>query len=70
MVVQNKIDVSVAVAIENGLITPIVFNADQLGLYEINQSVKTLADKAKKNTLKPEEFQGMCRTNRHSTNVW
>jgi len=56
--VQNTIDISVAVAIENGLITPIVFDADQLGLYEINQSVKALADKAKKNMLKPDEYQG------------
>jgi len=57
-VVQKNIDIAVAVAIDNGLITPIVFGANKMGLQEISQTVSTLAQKAKKNTLKPEEFQG------------
>jgi len=55
---QKKIDVSVAIAIQDGLITPIIFGANNQGLLAINQSVKTLQEKAKKGTLKPEEYQG------------
>eukprot|EP00357_Protocruzia_adherens_P037074 CAMPEP_0115030398 /NCGR_PEP_ID=MMETSP0216-20121206/37765_1 /TAXON_ID=223996 /ORGANISM="Protocruzia adherens, Strain Boccale" /LENGTH=381 /DNA_ID=CAMNT_0002407551 /DNA_START=204 /DNA_END=1349 /DNA_ORIENTATION=+ len=56
---QNKtIDISVAVATEGGLITPIVKAADQLTLQEISASVRDLATRGKKNKLLPEEFQG------------
>lgn len=52
-------DVSVAVSTERGLITPIVFNADQKGLIEISNDVKTLAKKAREGKLQPQEFQVM-----------
>jgi len=52
------VDVSVAVATEGGLITPIVKGADALGLTAINGKVKELAGRARLNKLKPEEFQG------------
>ncbi|TWB79845.1 pyruvate dehydrogenase E2 component (dihydrolipoamide acetyltransferase) [Nitrospirillum amazonense] len=52
------VDVSVAVATDGGLITPIVKNADQKGLATISAEVKSLAAKAKEGKLKPEEFQG------------
>jgi pyruvate dehydrogenase E2 component (dihydrolipoamide acetyltransferase) len=52
------VDVSVAVATEGGLITPIVKGADKLGLVGINERVKDLASRARANRLKPEEFQG------------
>jgi pyruvate dehydrogenase E2 component (dihydrolipoamide acetyltransferase) len=51
-------DVSVAVAIEGGLITPVVREAETKGLIEISQEMKTLASKAREGKLKPEEFQG------------
>ncbi len=51
-------DISVAVAIEGGLITPIVRDADQKGLVEISVEMKTLAARARERKLKPEEFQG------------
>ncbi len=54
----NNVDVSVAVATEGGLITPIVRNADQKSLAQISTEMKTLAGKARKGTLKPEEYQG------------
>jgi pyruvate dehydrogenase E2 component (dihydrolipoamide acetyltransferase) len=54
----NNIDISVAVAIDGGLITPIVKNADQKSLAAISGEVKDLAGRARKGTLKPEEFQG------------
>jgi len=54
----NNVDVSVAVATEGGLITPIVKNADQKSLPAISNEMKDLAGRARKNLLKPEEFQG------------
>lgn len=44
-------DVSVAVATEGGLITPIIFSAQNLGLADISASMKTLAKKARENKL-------------------
>jgi pyruvate dehydrogenase E2 component (dihydrolipoamide acetyltransferase) len=54
----NNVDISVAVAIDGGLITPIVRNADQKSLIQISGEMKELAKKAKEGKLKPEEFQG------------
>ena len=53
-------DVSVAVAIEDGLVTPIVRNADGKGLAEISAEVKELAGRARAKPmgLAPEEYQG------------
>ncbi|KAI0173182.1 Dihydrolipoyllysine-residue acetyltransferase [Hypoxylon sp. FL1284] len=54
----NTVDVSVAVATPNGLITPIVTGVEARGLESISNKVKELAKKARDNKLKPEEFQG------------
>ena len=54
----KDIDVAVAVAIEGGLLTPIVKNADQKGLAEISVEMKDLASRAKDGKLTPEEYQG------------
>lgn len=54
----NNVDVSVAVATDGGLITPIVRNADQKTLAAISTEMKDLAKRARENKLKPEEFQG------------
>jgi pyruvate dehydrogenase E2 component (dihydrolipoamide acetyltransferase) len=51
-------DVSVAVAIPGGLITPIVKGAYHKGLVQISREMKDLAARAKERKLKPEEFQG------------
>ena len=56
--VYEDIDVSVAVAIKGGIITPIVQNTDQKSLLTISQEIKTLTARAKGNKLAPEEFQG------------
>jgi pyruvate dehydrogenase E2 component (dihydrolipoamide acetyltransferase) len=58
MIQYNSIDISVAVAIEGGLITPIVRNADVKGLAAISSEVKELAGRAKEGKLMPEEYQG------------
>jgi len=54
----KAIDVSVAVATEGGLITPIIRNTDIKGLAEISNEMKDLAARARDGKLKPEEFQG------------
>jgi len=54
----NSCDISVAVATDNGLITPIVFGAEKKGLSSINSEVATLAAKARDGKLQPHEFQG------------
>ncbi|KAI2633575.1 Dihydrolipoyllysine-residue acetyltransferase [Hypomontagnella submonticulosa] len=54
----NTVDVSVAVATPNGLITPIVTGVEARGLESISAKVKELAKKARENKLKPEEYQG------------
>ncbi len=58
MVLFDDVDISVAVAIADGLITPIVRKADQKGLAAISNEMKDLAARAKTGKLKPEEFQG------------
>ncbi|XP_046374636.2 dihydrolipoyllysine-residue acetyltransferase component of pyruvate dehydrogenase complex, mitochondrial-like [Haliotis rufescens] len=54
----NSVDVNIAVATDNGLITPIVFRADVKGLSQICQDVAVLAAKAREGRLQPQEFQG------------
>ena len=54
----RSVDVSVAVALPAGLITPIVHNADNKGLATISNEMKDLAARARDGKLKPEEFQG------------
>ncbi len=58
IVQYNNVDISVAVAIEGGLITPIVKNADQKSVVTISNEMKDLASRAKTGKLAPEEFQG------------
>jgi pyruvate dehydrogenase E2 component (dihydrolipoamide acetyltransferase) len=58
MVLFDDVDISVAVAIPDGLITPIVRRADQKGLSTISREMKDLAGRARAGKLKPEEFQG------------
>jgi pyruvate dehydrogenase E2 component (dihydrolipoamide acetyltransferase) len=54
----EDVDLSIAVAIPDGLITPIIRKADQLGLAAISAAMKDLGARAKSGKLKPEEFQG------------
>lgn len=51
-------DISVAVALEDGLITPIVKQANRKGLVEISNEIRDLATRAKLNRLKSDEIQG------------
>ena len=58
MLKHARADVGVAVAIEGGLFTPVIRNADQKPLSQISQEMKDLAGKARKRRLAPHEYQG------------
>ncbi len=58
ILIYNNIDISMAVAIDGGLITPIIKNADQKSIQAISKESKQLAKKAREGKLAPEEFQG------------
>ena len=55
---HKNADIAVAVAIDGGLITPIVRKAELKTLAEISSEMKDLAQRARDRKLKPEEFQG------------
>ncbi|WP_201980506.1 pyruvate dehydrogenase complex dihydrolipoamide acetyltransferase [Hymenobacter rubidus] len=56
---QNKvINIGVAVAVDEGLLVPVIRNADQKGLATIANEVKELAGKAKSKKLQPAEWEG------------
>ncbi len=57
-ILYDDVDISIAVSIPDGLITPIIRKADQKGLSTISAEMKDLAARAKSGKLKPEEFQG------------
>eukprot|EP00898_Chlorokybus_atmophyticus_P004943 jgi/Chlat1/544/Chrsp103S01122 len=54
----KNVDISVAVQTEQGLMVPVVKNADKLGLTAISNDVKRLADLARAGKLKPQDFSG------------
>jgi pyruvate dehydrogenase E2 component (dihydrolipoamide acetyltransferase) len=58
MIQYGAVDISVAVATDRGLITPIIRNADMKGVVQISVEMKDLAARAKVGKLKLEEFQG------------
>ncbi len=58
MIVYDDVDISIAVSMPDGLITPIVRRADQKGLAAISSEMKDLGARAKSGKLKPGEFQG------------
>ena len=55
---HSGVHISVAVAVEDGLVTPVLRNADKMSLKQISAGVKDLAARARDKKLKPEEFQG------------
>jgi pyruvate dehydrogenase E2 component (dihydrolipoamide acetyltransferase) len=53
-----EVHIGVAVAMPDGLIVPVVRNADRKSILDISREVKDLAARAKERKLKPEEFAG------------
>ena len=58
LLMHHHSDVGIAVALEGGLITPIIRRAEEKGLAEISAEAKQLAERAKAKKLKPQEFEG------------
>src|SRR4029079_4369708 len=54
----NRVHLGMAVAIEEGLITPVIFDADQKRMSEISREARELAKRARERKLKPEEYTG------------
>jgi pyruvate dehydrogenase E2 component (dihydrolipoamide acetyltransferase) len=55
---HGEVHLGVAVSIPDGLITPVVRNADRKSVLEISREVKDLAGRAREKKLRPEEFMG------------
>lgn len=55
---HGRVDVGIAVAVDDGLLTPVLRGADQMGLVEIGETTRALAAKAREGTLQPDEYQG------------
>lgn len=58
IVEYGSVNLSVAIAVEDGLITPVIRDAQNLSLREISSAVKDLAVRARSKKIKPEEYQG------------
>ena len=58
IITYKTIDVSIAVALNEGLVTPIIKDADKKGLIEISNEIKYLAEKSKKGKLLPHQYEG------------
>jgi pyruvate dehydrogenase E2 component (dihydrolipoamide acetyltransferase) len=58
LILYDDVDISVAVSIPGGLITPIIRQADRKGLAAISNESKALIERARAGKLKPEEFIG------------
>ena len=54
----NEVHVGMAVAVEDGLITPVIRHANQKSLFEIGAEAKELAGRARNRKLKPDEYTG------------
>ena len=54
----SDIDISVAVAIDDGLITPVIRKINSKGLNEVSKEIRELAKLAKKNSLTPQQYTG------------
>ena len=55
---KEFVNLGVAVAVDNGLIVPVVRNADLLSLRELSAAIKGLAEKARVGSLVPEDYSG------------
>ena len=58
IVQYNDVNLGIAVALEDGLVTPVIRAAQGKSLREISEAVKDLAHRARNKRMKPEEFQG------------
>ena len=55
---HNEVNIGIAVALENGLIVPVIKNADEKNVLGLQRSIADLANRARSKQLKPDEVQG------------
>jgi pyruvate dehydrogenase E2 component (dihydrolipoamide acetyltransferase) len=55
---RGSVDIGVAVALEDGLVTPVVRDADQKSVFDIAVEIRDLAARARDRKLAPDEYQG------------
>lgn len=60
LVLKNYFHIGIAVNTDNGLVVPVIRNADQKGLFDIALEITELSAKAREGKLKPDEMQGGC----------
>jgi pyruvate dehydrogenase E2 component (dihydrolipoamide acetyltransferase) len=58
IIYHNEINIGIAVALDNGLIVPVIRNADEKNVVGLQRSIVDLASRARAKQLKPEEIQG------------
>jgi len=58
IVYHGEINIGIAVALEGGLIVPVIRNADRMGVLDLQRAIVDLASRARTKQLKPEEVQG------------
>ncbi|RIV17202.1 2-oxo acid dehydrogenase subunit E2 [Alicyclobacillaceae bacterium I2511] len=58
LIFHKHVHLAMAVATENGLIAPVIHDADRQGLFELNYFTKELAERAKNGKLSPQELEG------------
>lgn len=54
----GEVHMGVAVALDRGLVVPVVRNADKKGLFSVSREIRKLSEKARSNQLTPEHYQG------------
>ena len=58
VILKQEMNIGIAVAVDNGLLVPVIHNADQLSISGVNHRVQDLAARARSNKLKLDEIQG------------
>ncbi|PZR64455.1 MAG: branched-chain alpha-keto acid dehydrogenase subunit E2 [Chloroflexi bacterium] len=58
VILKQRMNIGIAVAVDNGLIVPVIHDADQLSINGVNRRVQDLAARARSNRLKLDEIQG------------
>lgn len=58
VILKQKMNIGIAVAVDNGLLVPVIHDADQLSISGVNHRVQDLAARARTNKLKLDEIQG------------
>jgi 2-oxoisovalerate dehydrogenase E2 component (dihydrolipoyl transacylase) len=58
IVLKQRLNIGIAVAVDNGLVVPVIHDADQLSISGVNRKVQDLAARARANRLKLDEIQG------------